>query len=235
MSFNVKSPKHEVDQYLVDTYGYGLSYFRNSLENIASFYEALKLKKRERKLKAEIQFLEEKKTWLVECIDKFLMDTKLWDDIKQNHFGGSTLTQNRKISFIKSKFRLNNFFNDIDEKHKPLKKRLNLLQHFHVKTSDKKKRIKPHTLVTLVWYLAFSNKKKVSNATKFNDISFLIAWFIHNEYSQIEKLVPSSYVSQSYIIKNDYTRYIQNPRGTRNVYKDLALTICAESFSPQDS
>ena len=115
---------------------------------------------------------------MIENIDNFLTKTKLWDKIKKNQLKGAILTHERKASYIKSSF--------IDEKIKFYKRRIAILRSFPMKTEERKKRIKPQTLIALVWYLAvqFGDNTK---SQKFEDVALLMNWFFYNEGEEMNK------------------------------------------------
>ena len=230
MSFEIETQKDDVNKYLREMYGYNLSYFEYSLRNILAFYNLIKLKKRAPFFRERIRILETEKRLVIERIDDFLTKVELWDEIKHIQLEGATLTQERKISYIKSNFGLNPHFDRIDKKLKFHKRRVALLNGFQIETEEKKKRITPQTLIALVWYLAF----QLGNGTKsqkFQDVAKLMNWFAYHEIEDFMNLFDEPIEVYASAAKNDYERYIQNPNELRKIYKDLAFSIYSESFS----
>jgi len=84
MSFEVESQRDDVDEYLREVYGSGLTNFEFSLRNIMAFYSLIDLKQKETLFRERINVLETEKILLIENIDDFLTKTKLWDEIKKN-------------------------------------------------------------------------------------------------------------------------------------------------------
>lgn len=230
MSFEVESPKENVNEYLREVYGFGLAYFEFSLKNITSFYSLIELKKNKPLFEEEINVLETEKRLLIERIDDFLIKVNLWDDIKYNQLEGAILTPDRKVSYIKSHFGLDIHFEKIDNKLNLHKKRVSLLGGFHIETEDKYKRIESQTLIALVWYLAFQFGDN-TKSHKFQDIAKLMNWFFHNEVEDMMNLFSEPIEMDASAIKNDYERYIQNPNEIQRIYHDLAFSIYGESFS----
>jgi hypothetical protein len=230
MSFEIEDPREHVDEYLRTKYGFGLSYFEFSLKNITSFYSLIELKKNKPLFEEEINILETEKRLLIERIDDFLIKVNLWDDIKHNQLEGAILTSDRKVSYIKSNFGLDIYFEKIDEKLKSYKKRVVLLRSFQIETEEKHKRIEPQTLIALVWYLAVQFGEN-TKSQKFEDVAKLMNWFFHNEIEDMMNLFREPIEMDASAIKNDYERYIQNPNEIQRIYHDLAFSIYGESFS----
>jgi len=102
-----------------------------------------------------------------------------------------------------------------------------------MQTEERKKRIKPQTLIALVWYLAvqFGNNTK---SHKFQDVAKLMNWFFYNEVEDMMNLFSNPIEIDASAVKNDYERYIQNPNEIQKIYNDLAFSIYSESFFDSD-
>lgn len=230
MSFNQDSTEKEVNQHLRDNYERDLSFYEYSLRNISSFYKGVELKKRKSQLQKKINELQSKKRLIIKKIYDFLTRAELWNEINENLSNRTLDSTQDKEEYIIDNFNLDNLFDIIDSKKSPYRRKINLLNGFILKTADKKKRIKPHTLIVLVWLFAFQFGR-TTKTQKFEDVRKLLEWFLENRNELIVELFGELKEVDEETVKSDYERYIQNPNARQKIYNDLARDLYNESFS----
>jgi len=230
VSFTRESNEEEVNQYLGETYGFDLSHFELGLRNIKTFFDLVETKKKKIKFRKKIDDLESEKRKVTEHIDDFLSNSDLWNEIQSE---GTPWTHERKVSYIKEEFRLNNVFEKVEKNVRSYQKKLTLLNGFRIETEEKKKRIQHQTLISLVWFYSMF-KGEVTNTQKFKDISVLLDWFSEKKSELMVELFGEKIELDDSAIKANYDRYINNPNEHQKVYQELARSICAETLSPVD-
>lgn len=230
MDFSKFSDEEEANQHLRDTYGFDLSHFELGLRNIKTFFDLIETKKKRTEFRKKIDDLELEKRKIIKHINYFLTQTGLWNEIQ---FPDNPWPRERKVSYIKEEFGLNQFFEKIDDKVRSLQKKIILLDGFEMETEDKKKRVQHKTLISLVWFYSMF-KGEVTNTQKFKDISVLFDWFSEKKSELMVELFGKKIELDVPAIKADYDRYINNPTDDQKIYQELAYSISAETFSPVD-
>jgi hypothetical protein len=230
MSFSRNDREDVVNQELNNTYGFGLPYFELGLKNIKTWFDFIKIKKKKAKFEKMIDDLESEKRKLIEHIDDFLSKSKLWDEIQSED---SLWLHERKVSYIKDEFNLSHFFEKIDKNIRSYRKKIEIVDGFHIETEEKKKRVQQQTLISLIWYLSMF-KGAITNTQKFRDIRELLFWLTENKTELMEELFGEQIHLDESVIKANYDRYINNPSESQKIYKDIAESICAESLFPVD-
>lgn len=233
MSFDRESERKDVNQYLKKVYKIGLRDFEFDLRNIKVFFDLVKLKKRKVQYQAKIRGLEVYKRKVVAKIIEFLHNADLWKEIKEVNSGKNVSTDEGIASYIKRNFGLTPYFERIDANIRFYKRAIILLDGYRVETEEKRKRIRYPTLISLVWFYSMF-RGKATNTQKFRDIAKLLDWLSANKPKLMNELFGEQVSLDDPAVKANYDRYIKNPTRNREVYRDIAMSIHCERFSPVD-
>jgi hypothetical protein len=180
-----------------------------------------------------ISYLEFSKEELVKTIDSLLEKSNSWGWIKDTHPEIDELNLETKAEFIREKFQLQHYFKFVDQMIARLNRKIHIFNKVYFHTEDKRKRIQPHTLVVLVWVLAFKNLG-LSNRNSFTETQTLLKWFSRNRGEiLIHYFGRQIHISKSTIRRN-YERYIQNPNSEREPYKKFAEALYSQIFIDYD-
>ena len=232
-TFNETSSADEINRYLDEKYQYSLIQFENSLHGIQTDYKLVSQKKAINDLRRTIEYLILSKEELVKKINEFISKSKSWGWTKNSFSGLSELTGEQKVNFIKRTFRLKYYFEFVDRRIKRLNNVITILESIKFHAEDKRKRVQPHTVVMLIWTLAFQHGG-ASIKESFRETKALLAWFKKKRSEMLRESCGQLGHIGLDTIRRDFERYIKNANSKRKVYGEMAQSIYAEIFLGPD-
>ena len=246
MDYNERSPRQAVELHLSNISGPSLIQFENSIESIKTYYELINKKRSITNLRRTIEILESTKDDLIKTIDGFIEKTDSWkwtkntflnidesgeagDFQEEDDLHEDELDDETKQEFIRTHFHLQHYFDFVDERIDRLNRIISLISRFHFHTEEKRKRVQLHTMVVLVWIIAFKNIG-LSNRRSYAETRALLKWFSRNRRQFIEEEIGQQIHIGLDAIRRDFERYILNPTRETESYKELAETLYSQIF-----
>jgi len=220
-----KSTIEEIDKKLQERYTFGFWEFSYSLIIVTLFYLTYKTKRGKKSLIEEkIRRLNIEKSRVIENIKQFLIETDIWEVLKQKRTDIQIFaTKEKENEFIINKFNLKFLFEILEKRIERFETDFKLLDKVHYKIPVKKLNINPCTLTTLIWSLAMKVKEK-SNYDDFQFIGELIQWFsINKKWNQFFGRIPQLTKDT---IRINYSRYMKNS----SRYKEIATMFYIYCF-----
>jgi hypothetical protein len=224
----------EKNRYLENNYRYSLTQFENSLLAIKTYYKLISRKKGIPEIRRRIDYLQSSKESLVRKIDGFLTKSRSWEWIKHNFASLGELTEEQRANFVRSKFHLNYYYKFVDIRIEQLNRLISFATSINFHTENMRKRVRPETMIILVWTLAFRNHG-ANGKKSYRETKDLWAWFRKNKGGLLSELFGQPIDIGLDTIRRDFERYIQNPLRGKEVYGELAKSLCSQSFGDYGS